>query len=535
MLLGIFAGLMSGPAALLPAADVPQRGGNSLRNNVSAEQGAPASWDVDSGEGIKWKRDLGTTTYGTPVVADGQVYVATSNDAAYLEQYPRDVDLGVLLCFDEKSGDFLWQLSRPKLDAGDVYDWSHQGICSDPYVEGDRVWIVTNRCEVLCLDTRGFRDQSNDGPITNEKDADVGSADLIWQLDMLNELGVEPRNMTTCSLTGAGNLLFVSTSNAIPEVDSVSEDNPVPAPEAPSFLAVDKKTGKVVWSDNRPGPYLLQGVWSSPAYAEIDGQPQVIFAGGDGYVYSFDPKGDGRGHSKLLWMFDCNPKTSSFDIFDPESRNNLIATPVVYKDVVYIAVGQDPENGDGVGCLWAISPKKRGDVSPTLVVDAQKKPVQRRRGQELDEGAGEMEIPNPNSAMVWKYTGEDRDGDGSIGFDEEMGRAIASVTIKDDILVIGCYSGAVHCLDAATGKAHWTYDMFAHVWSAALIVDDKIYVGDEDGDVSIFTLSTDPEVALPGGEPEAEITMGAAIYSSPVFANGTLYIATSNTLYAIEK
>ncbi|MCA9039745.1 MAG: PQQ-binding-like beta-propeller repeat protein [Planctomycetaceae bacterium] len=519
----------------LQAADVPQKGGSGNRNNVSQEKNAPREWDVDAGDGVKWSRELGSTTYGSPIVAQGKVFVATNNDAEYLEKYPKAVDLGCLLCFDEQTGEFLWQLSRPKLEAGDVYDWAHQGICSDPYVEQDRLWIVTNRCEVLCLDTDGFADQKNDGAITDEVDQDPHSADILWQLDMLNDLGVQPRNMTTCSITGAGDLIFVSTSNGVPEVETVTEDNPVPAPTAPSFLAIDKKSGKIVWQDNSPGPNLLQGAWSSPAYAVIEGQAQVIFAAGDGYCYSFDPAGDGDGKSRLLWKFDCNPKSSKWDIFDEESRNNLIATPVIYNETVYIAVGQDPEIGDGPGCLWAISPLKRGDVSPTLVVDQSGMPVPQRRVQELNAEAGEKEIPNPNSAVVWKFTGEDLDDSGSIGFEEEMSRAIASVTIKDDILIVGCFSGTVHCLNAKTGKAYWTYDMFAHIWGAALIVEDLVYLGDEDGDLAMFKLSADPEEALNGGEPQWETNMGGAIYTPPVFANGTLFITTTNTLYAIEK
>ena len=52
------------------------------------------------------------------------------------------------------------------------------------------------------------------------------------------------------------------------------------------------------------------------------------------------------------------------------TRNNIIATPVIYQDSVYVAVGQDPEHGEGVGHLWCIDPTKRGDVSPELAFNA---------------------------------------------------------------------------------------------------------------------------------------------------------------------
>src|SRR5690606_8402109 len=104
--------------------------------------------------------------------------------------------------FDEKSGDFLWQLVVPKLGAGKVNDWEFLGICSSPEVEGNRIYIVTNRCEVLCLDVNGQAD-GNDGPFKDEgaymagpgKDAfPVGprDADIVWRYDMREELGVFP-------------------------------------------------------------------------------------------------------------------------------------------------------------------------------------------------------------------------------------------------------------------------------------------------------------------------------------------------------
>ena len=77
------------------------------------------------------------------------------------------------------------------------------------------------------------------------------------------------------------------------------------------YEALDRNTGKVLWTDGSPGLNILHGQWSSPTYFEIDGKAQVVFGGGDGWIYSFDPKGAG-GKAKLLWKFDANPKTSLY-------------------------------------------------------------------------------------------------------------------------------------------------------------------------------------------------------------------------------
>jgi outer membrane protein assembly factor BamB len=161
-------------------------------------------------------------------------------------------------------------------------------------------------------------------------------------------------------------------------------------------------------------------------------------------------------------------------------------------------------------------------------------PIPHRRIQAVIEEEGEVARPNPNSAVVWHYSLYDQNEDGDIDFEETMHRSIGTSSIKDGILVIADFSGLVHCVDAKTGKPHWTYDMLAASWGSALIAGDKVIIGDEDGDVAIFNLSADPEVAMDGGEPIATINMGNSVYSSPIVANGVLYISNKTHVFAIE-
>ncbi len=274
---------------------------------------------------------------------------------------------------------------------------------------------------------------------------------------------------------------------------------------------------------------MLHGQWSSPTYAVIDGQPQVIFGAGDGWVYGFDPQGDGHGKSKLLWKFDCNPKKSKYVLGGRADRNHIIGTPVIYDGKVYVGVGEDPEHGEGVGHYWCIDPTKRGDVSPELVFNSASpdKPIAHKRNQACVEADGDFTRPNPNSAAVWHYEGEDLNKNGKLEFEESMHRTCGTAAIKDDILVIPDFSGLVHCLDAKTGKCHWTHDMLSACWSSALIVDGKIYIGDEDGDIKIFKLGPTKELI-------GEINMGSSVYSTPIVANGVLFISTKNQLFAIQ-
>lgn len=619
------------PEAILSAGkEWPQWGGTRVRNNVPNVDNLPdvwnigkfdrrtGEWDGSKAENIRWFADLGSQTYGNPVVAGGKVFVGTNNGAGYLKRYPAQEDLGCLLAFNQSNGDFLWQHSSEKLITGRVHDWPLQGICCAPLVEGERLWFVTSRGEVRCLDTEGFHDDEDDGVVQNEPArvgdlmntgegstyedsltslnegkfsealleilkeagseagdniqittlapnkswkaigtfdgvdrelsikqigprisifkslgvADKQDADVIWIFNMMDELGVSQHNMCSCSVTSYGDLLFVNTSNGLDE----SHIN-LPAPEAPSFICMDKNTGEVLWTNGNPGTNILHGQWSSPSVEVLGGVPQVLFCGGDGILYSFKADRGEAGEPTLLWQFDCNPKTSKWVLGGEGTRNNLIATPVAYEGRVYIAVGQDPEHGEGEGHLWCIDPTKRGDVSPQLAVKMEgssRTPIAHKRIQAVEPEKGEAAVDNPNSAVIWHYTLADQNDDGEIDFEEEMHRSCGTVAIKDDVLYLADFSGLLHCLDAEgtdDGKpiVHFTYDMFAQSWGSPLIADDKVFIGDEDGDVCIF------EFGAENKEPIEEINMGSSVYSTPVAANKTIYISTKDKLFAIGE
>jgi outer membrane protein assembly factor BamB len=313
------------------------------------------------------------------------------------------------------------------------------------------------------------------------------------------------------------------------------EHNYIPVPEAPSFFVMDRNTRKILWTDASPGLNILHGQWSSPAYGVFDGQPQVIFGGGDGWVYSFVPEGDGQGHAKLLWKFDANPKQSHYSL-NRATRNHIIATPVIYDGLVYVAVGEDPEHGEGVGHLWCVDPTKRGDVSAELAFNKEdpEKPIPPKRLQAVVPEDGDFTRPNPNSAVVWHFSEMDTDDNGKVSFEETMHRTVGTVAIKDDILYIADFSGLFHCLDAKTGKPHWSYDMLSAAWGSPLIVEDKVYIGDEDGEVAIFRHSADPEVAMQDGEPYyGTMDMGNSVYSTPIVADNVLYVCNRTHLFAI--
>ena len=511
--------------------DWPQWGGSSLRNNVAQGRNMSIDWVAPSeshgAKNIKWSAALGRVCYSSPVIANGKVFIGTNNGSGRLQRFQPEVDLGCLLCFDERSGRFLWQHSNLKLPSGRVHDYPLQGVSSVPCVDGERLWYVSNRGEVVCLDTEGFRDGENDGPYRDEDLVADDEADVVWKFDMMAKFGTRQHNACTCSPTCAGDILFVATSNGVDE-----SHRRLPAPHAPAFAAFDRNTGKVLWTDNSPGENVLHGQWSSPAYAMLGGRPQVLFGGGDGWLYSFNPRGDGAGKSVLLWRFDCNPKDSQYDPSRLSTRNGYLSLPVVYDEKVYVAVGDDPEHGEGQGRLWCIDPTKKldgSDVSPTLAYDAGGKQLPARRFQAVQREKGETARPNPNSAAVWQYEVFDLNGNGSIEFEETMHRSCGNAAVKDNLLYIADFSGIVHCVDAQSGTPRWTHDLLGAAWGASpLIVDGKVYIGNESGDVTIFAHSSTKKLL-------SQVSLEDSIYSTPVAANDVLYIATRSALFAIAE
>jgi outer membrane protein assembly factor BamB len=225
---------------------------------------------------------------------------------------------------------------------------------------------------------------------------------------------------------------------------------------------------------------------------------------GDGWLRSFD-----AASGNLIWKCDLNPVGAKYGIGGGGRRNYARATPIYYDGRVYIAPGRSPEHHDGDSDLYCIDPSGQGDVSA-----------------ELDDGHGKGK-PNPNSRVVWRYGGPNPQADerGNFLFGRTLGNCVAH-----DGLVYACdFAGFVYCLDTKTGGLYWREECKSPTWGGPLWVDGKVYVGTEDCDVFVFVAGKEKKLLT-------KIEMGYnQIHVAPVFANGTLYVMTESTLYAIQS
>ncbi|MFO1512295.1 MAG: PQQ-binding-like beta-propeller repeat protein [Verrucomicrobiota bacterium] len=526
-------------AGILPAlaADQPQWGQAWSRNMISAERDLPDSFDPKTGANIKWVAKLGTETHSTPIIANGRVYIGTNN------QEPRDPkhqgDRGVLMCFDEKTGNFLWQLVAPKREEDPYFDWPKTGISSPVTVEGDRVYLVGNRNEVLCLDARGMTN-GNDGPFLDEAaymspptnsgappmyviGAEIApeshrpppkadqlkpgptDADILWTYDLVGEAGIWPHDGAHGSVLIHGDYVYVNTGNG---VDNTHKR--IRRPDAPSLIVLDKRTGKLIARDDEHiGPNVFHATWCSPSLAEVNGRPLIFFAGANGVVYAFEPfTGSSRGneaHSKTqasqsllksaatgsvatlkkVFQFDFDPtapkeNVHKFNSNRREGPSNIYGMPVFHENRLYVAGGGDIWWGKNEAWLKCIDATKTGDIT--------------------------------TNGLVWSYPLE-KHVMSTVAVQE------GSSPIADACFIAWMPKPASRC-DPRNQRRE--------VWASPYVADGKVYLGTRSGNFYTFAAQREKKLL-------SSLELGTPISATTIAANGVLYIATMSDLYAVQS
>lgn len=509
------------------AADWPQWGGTDGRNMVSSEKGLPDTFergkkeatgrgiDMATTKNVKWAARLGSAAYGNPTVAGGRVYVGTDDLTVTDDPRFKRTEAGLVKCFDEASGKLLWQLVTPKrtagLPKGILYGHQHLGTLSSPTVDGDRVYVLGTDCVLLCLDAHG-QANGNDGPFMDEAKYMVGEgqppvklgetdADIIWAYDLIKDLGVVPHDAASCSVLIHGDVLYLSTSNGVdnPHVKAIN-------PDAPGFIAVDKRTGRLLARENEDlSRRMWHCNWCSPSLGKVGDKTLIFLGGPDGWCYAFEALKslpEKPVNLTKVWSYDCNPpefrvrdgKPIEYYAGDKRKSNSpnkddgtylgpseVIGTPVFHNNRIYVAIGQDPAHGRGRGLFHCIDATKTGDIT--------------------------------QSGRVWTYEGLDR--------------TIATAAVADGLVYITDIGGRLHCLDADTGKPIWVHEAKAETWGGVLIADGKLFWGTKK---SFWIMAAGKEAKV-----FSEQHLGSPIYSTPIAANGALYVASQQYLWAVKQ
>jgi outer membrane protein assembly factor BamB len=494
MAAGLIGAFLIAGATLAQGADRPQWGNRHDRNMASGEKNLPETFNPQSGKNVRWAVDIGTKTYSTPIIAGGKVFIGTNNDR------PRDPrrtgDFGVLMCFNESDGKLAWQLVTPKLLQDRYLDWPRVGICSPVTVQGDRVYVVTNRAEVVCLDINGLAN-GNDGPFKDEEkfmtqgDATpvkLGKfdADIIWRFDMPSGAGIWPHDSAHSSIMIVGDHLYLNTGNG---TDNTHKK--IRRPDGPCLIVLDKASGKLIAADaERIGPRIFHAAWSAPSMGEIRGKRQVYLGGPDGVVYALEPvkasaaPGDKPIAMKRIWRFDCDPSAPKVNIHTylrnrKTSPSVIYGMPVFHKNRIYATHSGDVWWGKRKSGIKCIDATKTGDVTRT--------------------------------AEIWSR--------------ELSSHCTATPAIVDGLVYLGDLGGNFYCLDAADGKTIWAHKTKGEVYGSTLAADSKIYVGTRKGQFLILAAGRTKKIL-------ADIQLDSPIHGAATAANRTIYIATMKKLYA---
>jgi len=485
--------LLSGHQSLASPEERPTWGGGHNSNSVSAETGLPSELLP---ENILWERKLGTRQYTIPTFHRGKIYIGI-NDQGLEDDRVKSTRGGLVLCLDQKTGKTVWQLPIPRFynakNPPHFFNHLNCGVCSSPVIEGKHAYLISGRGEVLCLDIEG-QANGNDG-IFKEELSYMGAqssstlratdGDIIWRYNMVTESSVYPHDCCGSTVLILGDLLFACTSNGV-QRDHKTVTNPL----APSLIVLDRRTGRLIAQDGEEiGKRMLHGQWSTPIRAEVDGKVRVVFGAGDGVLYAFEPPDprpkDGKVQIlKKLWASDCNPPEyrerngkripyATRQNKNPLGPSEVIATPVLYRNRIYVAIGQDPMHGPGQGMLSCI-----------------------------DAATGNK---------VWSST--------------LVKRSLSTVSIHEGLLYIPDYSRNLHCFDADTGERIWVRELDSGVWcSSTLVADGKIYVSTENKKFWILKAGRKGEVISQTRLKQMAIT--------PVAADGVLYIPNQRSLIA---
>ena len=507
LLLGGMAFCASGFPAY--AADQPQWGQAWSRNMVSDERGLPDSFDPETGRNIKWSAELGTETHSTPVVAGGCVYIGTNNG------HPRDPaqqgDRGVLMCFDEQTGSFLWQLVVPKRTEDIYYDWPQSGIASPVTVESNRVYLVSNRGEALCLENppAGGKPEARNPKLESNQPPSILDPRVLWKFDLTTGAGIWSHDAAHSSILIHGDYLYLNSGTG---VDNTHKR--IRAPDAPSLVVLDKCTGRLVARDNEHiAPNIFHSTWSAPSLATVNGRPLVFFAAGNGFVYAFEALPNGVLESwsngvmsnntspqysttptlqhpaflRKVWQFDFDPGAPKTNVHRYNSNrregpSNFYGMPVFDHNRIYVTGGGDIWWGKNEAWLKCLDATRTGDIT--------------------------------TNGLIWSYSLQKH--------------VLGTPAVYHGLVFIADCGRMFHCVDAETGQPHWTHEIKGEAWASPLVAADKVYLGTRSGTYYVFAASKEKKVL-------STIDLGQPISSTATAANGVLYVATMNRLYAVRQ
>ncbi|MGV3662041.1 MAG: PQQ-binding-like beta-propeller repeat protein [Prosthecobacter sp.] len=287
------------------AADWPQFRGPTA-DGVTTDANLPLTWSEK--ENLVWRAELPGPGSSSPIISGDKVFLTSYSGYGIDVKEPGDMAKlkRHAICLDKKSGSILWNheitTDLPNKPYTGTYITTHGYASSSPVTDGKGVFFFMANAGVHAFTVDGK-------PVWNvsvgEKAHDwgVGSSPILY-----------------------GDLLIVNA-----------------ALESNQLLALDRKTGKTVWSATG-----FPASWNTPVIVKVDGHDELVL-NASGKLRAFDPL-----TGKELW--NCTSIKAA----------ELCPSVVAHEGVIFVI-------GHPGGQSQAVKAGGKGDVSAThLLWHAQK-------------------------------------------------------------------------------------------------------------------------------------------------------------------
>lgn len=274
-----------------------------LGQGVSFAKNIPESWDVSTGDHIKWKTEIPLSGYNSPVIWDDKIYLTGA-----------DQSTRVIYCISRKDGKIFWQHEADNIPGSPVRPpktTDDTGLAAPTVAtDGQRVYAIFGTGDILALKPDGTR---------------------LWA----KNLGVPDNHY------GHSSSLMCYQDKVFVQYDTNKGGR---------VLALSVFDGSVLWDTSREGHIS----WASPVLAELNGKIQLVL--------STEPivAGYNMEDGKELWSVECmmgevGPSVGIGEglVFAANEYATLAAIDPVKKEIVwedneYLPEVSSPVSSDGL-------------------------------------------------------------------------------------------------------------------------------------------------------------------------------------------
>jgi outer membrane protein assembly factor BamB len=281
-ILAVLAGVLALAELRGAANDSPQWRGLK-RDAISTEKGLLKTWPKE-GPKLLWQATGLGPAYSEVSVANGRIFTMGERKDKSGNNGPEET---YVIALDEKDGTEKWA-TRIGERHGDG------GPRSTPTVDGDRVYALSPRGELACLET--------------------GTGKIVWSKNLPKDFGGQVGGWRYCeSILIDGDRLICT-----------------PGGKDASLVALEKKTGDIIWKCKVPGGERAE--YSSIVIANVNGQKQYIQFMGKGVI------GIKADDGTYLWRYN-----------HPANGTANCSTPIYHDGMVFAASSYG--NGGGAAKL----------------------------------------------------------------------------------------------------------------------------------------------------------------------------------------